>query len=38
MSPISAYTKVNVSTASAQQIMISLFQAALQHAKRGRGL
>jgi len=31
MSPISAYTKVNVSTASARQIMVSLFQAALSN-------
>jgi flagellar biosynthetic protein FliS len=31
MSPLSAYTKVNVTTASSQQIMVSLFQAAVRH-------
>jgi flagellar biosynthetic protein FliS len=31
MSPVSAYTKVNVGTASSPQIMVSLFQAALRN-------
>ena len=31
MTPLTAYTKVNVATANASQIMISLFQAALRN-------
>jgi flagellar biosynthetic protein FliS len=31
MSPLSAYTKMNVATASSSQIMVALFQAALRN-------
>ena len=37
MSPLSAYTKTNVSTASASQIMVSLFQAALRNMRASAG-
>jgi flagellar biosynthetic protein FliS len=37
MSPFSAYTRTNVSTASAPQIMVSLFQAALGNIRAAAG-
>jgi len=37
VSPLSAYTKANVVTASAPQIMISLFQAALRNMRTSAG-
>jgi flagellar biosynthetic protein FliS len=37
MSAFSTYTKVNVQTASAPQIMTSLFQAALRHMRASAG-
>lgn len=37
MSPLSAYTKTNVSTASASQIMVSLFQAAVRNMRASAG-
>lgn len=37
MSPLSAYTKTNVSTSSAPQIMVSLFQAALRNMRASAG-
>jgi len=37
MSPLSAYTKVNVGTSSAPQIMVSLFQAALRNMRASAG-
>jgi flagellar biosynthetic protein FliS len=37
MSPLSAYTKANVATATAPQIMIALFQAALRNMRASAG-
>lgn len=37
MSPLSAYTKANVTTSSAPQIMVSLFQAALRNMRSAAG-
>jgi flagellar biosynthetic protein FliS len=37
MSPFAAYTKANVATASAPQIMVSLFQAALRNMRASAG-
>jgi flagellar biosynthetic protein FliS len=37
MSPLSAYTRTKVSTASAPQIMVSLFQAALSNMRASAG-
>ena len=37
MSPLSAYTKANVGTSSAPQIMVSLFQAALRNMRSSAG-
>ncbi len=37
MSPTSAYTRTNVTTASAPQIMVSLFQAALRNMRASAG-
>lgn len=37
MSPLAAYTKANVATSSAPQIMISLFQAALRNMRSSAG-
>jgi flagellar biosynthetic protein FliS len=37
MSPLAAYNKVNVGTASSSQIMISLFQAALRSMRASAG-
>jgi flagellar biosynthetic protein FliS len=37
MSPLNAYAKVNVQTASSQQIMITLFQTALGHMRASIG-
>lgn len=37
MSPVSAYTKTKVSTASAPQIMVSLFQAAMSNMRASAG-
>ena len=37
MSPLSAYTQVNVQTASPQQIMITLFQTALRNMRASVG-
>jgi flagellar secretion chaperone FliS len=37
MSPLAAYTKANVATSSAPQIMISLFQAALRNMRFSAG-
>ncbi len=37
MTPLSAYTKTNVSTGSASQIMVSLFQAALRNMRASAG-
>jgi flagellar biosynthetic protein FliS len=37
MTPYSAYTKVNVETSSAPQIMVSLFQAALRNMRGSAG-
>lgn len=37
MSPLSAYAKTNVVTASAPQIMVSLFQAALRNMRASAG-
>jgi flagellar biosynthetic protein FliS len=37
MTPLSAYSKVNVATGSAPQIMVSLFQAALRNMRASAG-